>query len=59
MPAYAIIGAHWGDEGKGKIIDVLAGDAVVVARYSGGNNAGHTVMNDYGTFKFHAIATRA
>ena len=55
MPAYAVIGAHWGDEGKGKIIDVLAGDAVVVARYSGGNNAGHTVMNDYGTFKFHLV----
>jgi len=55
VPAYAVIGGQWGDEGKGKIIDVLARDASVVARYSGGNNAGHTVMNDYGTFKFHLI----
>ncbi|NQW18347.1 MAG: adenylosuccinate synthase [Chloroflexi bacterium] len=55
MPAYAVIGAQWGDEGKGKIIDFLAERATVVARYSGGNNAGHTVMNEHGTFKFHLI----
>lgn len=55
VPAYAVIGGQWGDEGKGKIIDVLARDAAVVARYSGGNNAGHTVMNQYGTFKFHLV----
>jgi len=55
VPAYAVIGGQWGDEGKGKIIDVLARDASVVARYSGGNNAGHTVMNGYGTFKFHLV----
>ena len=55
MPAYAIIGAQWGDEGKGKIIDFLAEDAAVVSRYSGGNNAGHTVINDFGTFKFHLV----
>ena len=42
----AIVGAQWGDEGKGKIIDVLAENAAIIARYSGGNNAGHTVMND-------------
>ena len=55
MPAYAVIGAQWGDEGKGKIIDVLAENAAIIARYSGGNNAGHTVMNDAGTFKLHLV----
>ena len=55
MPAYAVIGAQWGDEGKGKIIDVLAENAAIIARYSGGNNAGHTVMNDSGTFKLHLV----
>jgi adenylosuccinate synthase len=55
MPAYAVIGAQWGDEGKGKIIDFLASNASIVARYSGGNNAGHTVINDMGTFAFHLI----
>ena len=53
MPAYAVIGAQWGDEGKGKIIDFLAENAAIIARYSGGNNAGHTVINDAGTFKLH------
>ena len=55
MPAYAVIGAHWGDEGKGKIIDFLAEKAAIIARYSGGNNAGHTVINDAGTFKLHLV----
>lgn len=55
MPAYAVLGAHWGDEGKGKVIDYLAENATVVARYSGGNNAGHTVMNEHGTFSFHLV----
>ena len=55
MPAHAVLGAHWGDEGKGKIIDVLARDADVVARFSGGNNAGHTVVIDEGKFSFHLI----
>ena len=55
MPAYAVIGAQWGDEGKGKIIDFLAENAKVIARYSGGNNAGHTVINDAGTFKLHLV----
>ncbi len=55
MPAQAVIGGLWGDEGKGKIIDFLAKDATVVARYSGGNNAGHTVTNDYGKLVFHLI----
>ena len=55
MPAYAVIGAQWGDEGKGKIIDFLAENAAIIARYSGGNNAGHTVINDAGTFKLHLV----
>lgn len=55
MPATAVIGGLWGDEGKGKIIDFIARDAAVVARYSGGNNAGHTVVNDYGKLVFHLI----
>jgi adenylosuccinate synthase len=55
MPAYAVLGAQWGDEGKGKIIDFLSKDAAVVARFSGGNNAGHTVINDLGEFSLHII----
>jgi adenylosuccinate synthase len=55
MPAYAVIGGQWGDEGKGKIIDYLAENASAVARYSGGNNAGHTVINDAGMFKLHLV----
>ena len=55
MPAYAVLGAQWGDEGKGKIIDVLSRDAHIVARFSGGNNAGHTVVNERGKFSFHIV----
>ena len=55
MPAYALLGAQWGDEGKGKIIDYLAQEADIVARFSGGNNAGHSVWNEYGKFSFHLI----
>ena len=55
MPAYALLGAQWGDEGKGKIIDYLAQEVDVVARFSGGNNAGHTVWNEKGKFSFHLI----
>ncbi len=55
MPAYAVLGAQWGDEGKGKIVDFLAKDASIVARFAGGNNAGHTVVNDQGKFSFHLI----
>ena len=43
MPATVLVGTQWGDEGKGKIIDVLTKDTDVVVRYQGGNNAGHTV----------------
>ncbi|MBI2873095.1 MAG: adenylosuccinate synthase [Chloroflexi bacterium] len=55
MPAFAVIGAQWGDEGKGKVVDFLAERADIVVRYSGGNNAGHTVIADQGEFKFHLI----
>ncbi|MBI4234394.1 MAG: adenylosuccinate synthase [Chloroflexi bacterium] len=55
MPAYAIVGGQWGDEGKGKVVDYLAQKADLVARYSGGNNAGHTVMNEQGEFRFHLV----
>ena len=46
MPVCAVLGAQWGDEGKGKIVDFLAQNADIIARFSGGNNAGHTVIND-------------
>ena len=55
MPAYAVIGGQWGDEGKGKVIDYLAGDVDCVVRYGGGNNAGHTVVNDLGKFQLHLV----
>ncbi len=55
MPAYAVIGGQWGDEGKGKVIDYLAGNVDGVVRYAGGNNAGHTVVNDKGTFQLHLV----
>jgi adenylosuccinate synthase len=55
MTAIAVVGAQWGDEGKGKIVDLLAEKARVVVRYSGGDNAGHTVINDFGEFKLHII----
>ncbi len=51
----AIVGANWGDEGKGKITDMLAGEADIIVRFQGGANAGHTVVNDYGKFAFHAL----
>ncbi|MBM4420153.1 MAG: adenylosuccinate synthase [Chloroflexi bacterium] len=55
MPVTAVVGAQWGDEGKGKITDLLAQEADLVIRYQGGNNAGHTVVNDAGTFKLHLV----
>jgi adenylosuccinate synthase len=55
MPGIAVIGAQWGDEGKGKIVDALAHDADVVVRYSGGANAGHTVVAGGETFKLHHL----
>ena len=59
MPAYAVIGGQWGDEGKGKVIDYLSERVTVVARFSGGNNAGHTVLNQSGEFKFHLMPSGA
>src|SRR5574337_105052 len=55
MGNLVIIGAQWGDEGKGKIVDILARDADIVVRYQGGSNAGHTVINERGTYIFHLI----
>ena len=51
----AIVGANWGDEGKGKITDLLAADADIVIRFQGGSNAGHTIINDYGKFALHQM----
>ncbi|MGE4213708.1 MAG: adenylosuccinate synthase [Anaerotignaceae bacterium] len=51
----AIVGACWGDEGKGKITDMLAADADIVIRFQGGSNAGHTIINDYGKFALHQM----
>ena len=50
-----IVGAQWGDEGKGKVTDLLAERADVVVRFQGGNNAGHTIVRDGEEFKFHLI----
>jgi len=50
-----LVGLQWGDEGKGRMVDYLAQDVDIVARYQGGNNAGHTVVNQLGTFKLHLI----
>ncbi|NLN93517.1 MAG: adenylosuccinate synthase [Candidatus Hydrogenedens sp.] len=55
MSIDAVVGANWGDEGKGRMVDYLARDASFVVRYQGGNNAGHTVVNDLGEFKLHLL----
>ncbi|MEW6295597.1 MAG: adenylosuccinate synthase [Candidatus Diapherotrites archaeon] len=55
MPSTLVVGSQWGDEGKGKIIDFLAGEADFVVRYQGGNNAGHTVVVESKTFKLHLL----
>lgn len=51
----AIVGANWGDEGKGKITDMLAEESDIVVRFQGGSNAGHTIINDYGKFALHIL----
>jgi len=51
----AIVGANWGDEGKGKITDMLAKESDIIIRYQGGSNAGHTIINDYGRFALHLL----
>ena len=55
MPVSAVIGVQWGDEGKGKMVDYLAEKATLVVRYQGGANAGHTIVNERGTFKLRLI----
>ena len=55
----AVVGANWGDEGKGKITDMLAQQADIVIRYQGGANAGHTIKNEYGKFALHTLPSGA
>src|SRR5512135_1816070 len=55
MAVTAVVGAQWGDEGKGRIVDYLAQDAQMVIRFQGGDNAGHTVVNNHGTFRLHLV----
>jgi adenylosuccinate synthase len=55
MAVIAVVGGQWGDEGKGKVIDLLAEKANMVVRFSGGDNAGHTVINPYGEFRLHLV----
>ena len=51
----AIVGANWGDEGKGKITDMLAKESDIIIRFQGGSNAGHTIINNYGRFALHLL----
>ena len=55
MATTAVVGAQWGDEGKGRIVDYLAQRAGMVIRFQGGDNAGHTVVNEHGTFRLHIV----
>ena len=55
MPVMVVVGAQWGDEGKGRIVDYLAARAGLVVRFQGGDNAGHTVVNEHGRFVLHLI----
>lgn len=55
MPATIVVGTQWGDEGKGRVIDNLAGQSQMVVRFQGGDNAGHTIVTDDGEFKFHLL----
>ncbi|MBC7292541.1 MAG: adenylosuccinate synthase, partial [Thermoleophilia bacterium] len=55
MPVLVIVGAQWGDEGKGKVVDLLCEQADIVVHYQGGNNAGHTVENEHGKFALHLV----
>ena len=55
----AIVGANWGDEGKGKITDMLAENSDIVIRFQGGANAGHTIINNYGKFALHLLPSGA
>ncbi len=55
MPCCAIVGINWGDEGKGRMVDLLTEDYDIVVRYQGGGNAGHTIVNEYGKFALHLL----
>src|SRR2546426_10327974 len=55
MPGTVVVGAQWGDEGKGKVTDLLAEQADLVIRFQGGNNAGHTIVREGEEFKFHLV----
>ena len=55
MPNSAIVGINWGDEGKGRMVDLLTEDYDIVVRYQGGGNAGHTVINEHGKFALHLL----
>lgn len=55
MSVTAVVGAQWGDEGKGRLVDLLAQESDLVIRCQGGNNAGHTVVNEHGTFRLHLL----
>ena len=55
MSISVLVGAQWGDEGKGKMIDYLSRDCDLIVRFQGGDNAGHTVINEHGVFKLHLI----
>jgi len=59
MSVTVILGTQWGDEGKGKAIDTFAGDFDFVARFNGGNNAGHTIVNEMGTFQDSPCSLRS
>ena len=52
---HTIVGANWGDEGKGKVTDLLAEKSDIVVRFQGGANAGHTIINEYGKFALHLL----
>jgi len=51
----AVVGANWGDEGKGKITDMLGQESDIIVRFQGGANAGHTIINNYGKFALHTL----
>src|SRR3954469_3055169 len=55
MPGLVIVGAQWGDEGKGKVVDLIAEQADAVVRFQGGNNAGHTIVREGEVFKLHLV----
>ena len=55
MSHTAVVGINWGDEGKGRMVDLLTEDFDLVVRYQGGGNAGHTVINEYGKFALHLL----